>query len=162
MIYQFRWRLSFNEIPENPFRQTCHGGGCFTGKPHGNIIAWQHDLCDPCIICRFVFLYPRQLGRREVSRVVQQFPHAEIGTKLVESWLAVCRGTAVAPDNRLPDRLAGGIHSNKAMHLIGDANSLDIFEVSAFALHNPHALHYMMPPHIRVLLSPPGLRCIDA
>ena len=114
------------EVPEHTLAEAADGGIGHPAQPHGNIVARQHHLIYIIIEVGLILLDPCQLGSREVAWGVEQMAQALVCAQLPESLLTVWHGARVTPDDGRSERLEILVDTHQAVHLIGDADGLDV------------------------------------
>ena len=162
VIEQELGRLLGCKVPHHTLRKTADGSLHLTGKLHGKIVAWKHNLINLVEELRFVLLHPRQLRGSKVTRRVEQVAQAEVFAQVTESLLAIRYGTGVAPDDRWAQHLLVLVNANQSVHLIRDTDSEDVLTLgTAFSHDFLQRQLGIIPPHLWVLLSPSSLHRHD-
>ena len=166
-VQQFPGRPILPEVPENALRQAAHGGAGRAGEAHGDIVAGEHDLADAPVHLRLVLLHPGEFRGGEVAGIVEQVVQAPVGPEGLEGLVAVRDGAGVAPDDGRAQDVPVLVHAHQAVHLVGDADGLDVGGGEGFALERGLAAHLFQdvgrgefqvrPPHGGILLSEAGL-----
>ena len=162
VIEQELGRLLGCKVPHHTLRKTADGSLHLTGKFHGEIIAWEHDLINLVEELWLVLLHPRQLRGCKVARRVEQVAQAEVFSKFTESLLTIRYGTGVAPDDRWAQHLLVLVNANQSVHLIRDTDSEDILTLGTAFCHDFLQRQLgIIPPHLWILLSPSSLHRHD-
>ena len=159
--------LVLAEIPEDALGQAAHGGADGVRQAHGDVVAREHDLVDALVQLGLVLLHPGEFRGGEVAGVVQQVVQAPVGAQGPEGVVAVGDGAGVAPDDGRAQDVAVLVHAHEAVHLVGDADGLDVGGGEGLALQGGLAADLLQdvgggefqvgPPHGRVLFGEAGL-----
>ena len=167
LVQQAVGHLVLAEIPEDALGQAADGGAHRVGQAHGDVVAREHDLVDAFVHLRLVLLHPGEFRGGEVAGVVQQVVQAPVGAQGPEGVVAVGDGAGVAPDDGRAQDIAVLVHAHEAVHLVGDADGLDVGGGEGLALQGGLAADLLQdvgggefqvgPPHGRVLFGEAGL-----
>ncbi len=151
------------EVPEHALRQAAHGRLLVAARQtQCDVVARQHDLVNLLEDFRLVLLHPSQFCCGEVARAVQQVGEALFRADGLERLVAEGDSAAVAPDDGWTERLAILIDADQTVHLIGDADGLDVGQRTAsLGRYATCGLLQFVPPHFGFLLGPTGLLCDD-
>ena len=162
VVEQHLCGLLLLEVPHHAFRQSADGGVYLAGELHGEVVARQHNLINLAEELGFVLLHPCQLGSGEVARRVEQMFQTGVRTESLEGLLAIGHGARVTPDDSIAQHLLVFVHAYEAVHLIRDADGLDVLALGACLRHNLLQCQFgVAPPHLGVLLCPSRLHGLD-
>ena len=156
-------RFVFDKIPEDAFRQTADGRADGPRHPGGDIVARKHHLPDAFVKRRFILLHPRELGGGEVARRIEQVLQTPVFPQPFISLLAVRNGARVTPDDGGAQHVQVLVDADQPVHLVGDADGLDIFFVDGIRLPKdvPRRFLEIGKPLRGILLGPAGLLGAD-
>ena len=95
-------------------------------QPIANIILRAEHMRNPRKDLRFVLPHPQQLGQREVGqRRIRRQLDQPLASDLRVQPIALLVCPLIAPDQRRPQHLAGGIQHDRPMHLPGEPDGVN-------------------------------------
>ena len=132
------------------------------GEAKAQEILRQQDACHAREERRLLLRHPEQLRRREAGHGAVAGDGARPRLPLLQHG-ALRRAAAVVPQDGGPQRLAGGIEQGRAVHLARKPHGPHRLQLGPVArAERPYGFACRLPPVLRVLLRPAGMRARDA
>ena len=162
VVEQELGRTVLLEVPKHALGESADRGVHHSAQAHGQIVAGQHDFVNLLEQLGFVLFHPRQFGSGEVAGRVEQMAQALVCTQFAEGFLTVGHSARVAPDDARAEHLLVLVHADEAVHLVRNADSLDVVALGSGVCHDfPKRQLRIFPPRVGVLFCPSGLYSHD-